>query len=170
MNSGKVVNRNIAIALGVICVVLIAGLTGAVINYTGIINDKDSQIQTLTNQIIDKNSQISNLTDIVQLRKVTILDANRPVTLTPNSVFTIPYSTPYAGIIKIDFSATSPIYFAIGTNHVNATYTRYPYGSADTTPRGSFYAAVFPGNTSVQIFNPNLFLGVTATVTVTYIY
>ena len=53
----KVVGRNVAIALEIICVILAVGLVGAVANYTSIISGKDntiatkdSQIQTLTSQ------------------------------------------------------------------------------------------------------------------------
>jgi len=46
----KVVSRKVAIALGIICVILAVGLVGAVTNYTSVINGKCSQIQTLTNQ------------------------------------------------------------------------------------------------------------------------
>jgi hypothetical protein len=48
MSEKKVVNRNVAIALGIIVIILLVGLVGATANYTSIINDKDSQIQTLT--------------------------------------------------------------------------------------------------------------------------
>lgn len=51
MSEKKVVGRNLAIALGIICVVLAAGLVGAVANYTLIINNKDSAIQSKDSQI-----------------------------------------------------------------------------------------------------------------------
>lgn len=47
---GKFVNRNMAIVLGIICIVFLAGLAGVVFNYTSIINSKDSQMQILTDQ------------------------------------------------------------------------------------------------------------------------
>lgn len=57
MSEKKVVSRNIAITLGIICIIFLVGLVGAVVNYTAMINSrdntistKDSQIQTLTNQ------------------------------------------------------------------------------------------------------------------------
>ena len=53
----KVVGRTVAIALGIICIILAAFLVGAVADYTSIISGKDNtimtdnaQIQTLTNQ------------------------------------------------------------------------------------------------------------------------
>jgi chromosome segregation ATPase len=50
MSEKKVVSRNLAIALGIIVVIVLVGLVAAIANYTSIINDKDSQIQTLANQ------------------------------------------------------------------------------------------------------------------------
>ena len=50
MGEKKVVGRNIAIIVGIICVILMIGLGGAIANYTKIINDKDNTTQTLTNQ------------------------------------------------------------------------------------------------------------------------
>lgn len=50
MSEKKVVSRNVAIALGIICISFLGGLVGAISNYTSIINSKDSQIQTLTDQ------------------------------------------------------------------------------------------------------------------------
>jgi chaperonin cofactor prefoldin len=50
MSEKKVVSRNVAIALGIIIIIVLVGLVGAIANYTSIINDKDSQIQTLANQ------------------------------------------------------------------------------------------------------------------------
>jgi hypothetical protein len=57
MSEKKMVRRSVAIALGIICMILAVGLVGAIANYTSIINGKDntivtkdSQIQTLTNQ------------------------------------------------------------------------------------------------------------------------
>jgi len=50
MSEKKVVSRNLAIALGIIVIIVLVGLVAAIANYTSIINDKDSQIQTLANQ------------------------------------------------------------------------------------------------------------------------
>jgi prefoldin subunit 5 len=52
----KVVSRNVAITLAIICVILGGVLSGSIYNYTSIIGSKDSQIQTL----IGQNSQLKN--------------------------------------------------------------------------------------------------------------
>jgi len=46
----KAVGRTVAIALGIICIILAVGLVGAIADYTSIINGKDNTIATLTNQ------------------------------------------------------------------------------------------------------------------------
>jgi len=57
MSEKKVIGRNVGIALGILCIILVAGIAGAVANYTMVVNNKDniiqtkdSEIQTLTNQ------------------------------------------------------------------------------------------------------------------------
>jgi ABC-type xylose transport system substrate-binding protein len=47
MSEKEVVGRNIAIALGIICMVLAVGLVGAIANYTSIISGKDNTIASL---------------------------------------------------------------------------------------------------------------------------
>lgn len=50
MSEEKFVSRNLAIALEILCVVLASGLVGVIANYASVINEKDSQIRTLTDQ------------------------------------------------------------------------------------------------------------------------
>jgi chaperonin cofactor prefoldin len=57
MSEKKMIGRNVAIALGIVAIILLVGLVGAIANYTSIISGKDniittkdSQIQTLTSQ------------------------------------------------------------------------------------------------------------------------
>jgi chaperonin cofactor prefoldin len=56
MSERKVVGRNVVITVGIIAIILLVGLVGAIANYTSIINNKDSTIQT-------KESQIQTLTN-----------------------------------------------------------------------------------------------------------
>jgi hypothetical protein len=57
----KMVSRNVAIAFGIICVILVASV--AVLSV--VINEKDNTIQTDNNQINSLNSQVDNLTGII---------------------------------------------------------------------------------------------------------
>lgn len=68
----KVVGRTVAIALGIICIVLVVGLVGAIAYYTLTINDKNNTISSLNSQITDKDSQISSLNfQVSDLQNVT---------------------------------------------------------------------------------------------------
>ena len=55
----KVVGRTVAIAIGIIAIVLLVGLVGAMADYTSIINGKDSTITTITNQNNQLNTWLS---------------------------------------------------------------------------------------------------------------
>ena len=85
----KVVDRKIAIALVIICIILAVGIVGAVAFYSQQINtiqskaseiaSLTSQVSSLTSQIADNSLQIQTLTsqknelqDIVSLAKSTI--------------------------------------------------------------------------------------------------
>ena len=61
MREKKVVGRNVAIALGVITIILAVGLVGAIANYASILNNKDSTIQSKDSQIQTLTSQKNQL-------------------------------------------------------------------------------------------------------------
>lgn len=67
----KVVGRNVAIALGIVCILLIAGLGGAMAYYTMAINDKDNQINSANNTINQLNSTIAD-----QINTIASLNVN----------------------------------------------------------------------------------------------
>jgi len=69
MSEKKVVGRNVAIAFGIIAIILTVGLVGAIANYTSILNNKDNTIQT-------KDSQIQTLTN-QKTQLQTWLDGNK---------------------------------------------------------------------------------------------
>ena len=56
----KVVRRSVALGLGIICIVLIAGLGGELAFYFLMVSDRDSTIARKDNQITLLNSEISN--------------------------------------------------------------------------------------------------------------
>ncbi len=64
MSEKKVVRRSVAIALGIACIILIAGIGGAVAYYTRIINDKNSTyndyVETHSHTDTEYNSAISD--------------------------------------------------------------------------------------------------------------
>lgn len=57
----KVVSRTVAIALGIVCIMLLVGLVRAIVLYSSQVNDKDRTISDLQSQISTLNSQKSDL-------------------------------------------------------------------------------------------------------------
>jgi hypothetical protein len=56
----KTVNRKIAIALAVLCIVTIVALNFSIITYYTEMNSKNNQIQTLNDQIVALQTQVAN--------------------------------------------------------------------------------------------------------------
>jgi DNA-binding transcriptional ArsR family regulator/flagellar basal body-associated protein FliL len=57
----KVVGRSVAIALGIICILLIAGLGGAFAYYTMVIHSKENELASANNTISQLNNNVTNL-------------------------------------------------------------------------------------------------------------
>jgi hypothetical protein len=65
----KMVSRSVAIALGIICIVLVASLAGAFAYY---VNDKNNTISSLNSQLSQLNSNVTNLQNQVASLNSTI--------------------------------------------------------------------------------------------------
>jgi cellulose 1,4-beta-cellobiosidase len=61
MTDKKLAKRNVVIALGIICVVSLAGLVGAFAYYMPMIKDRDNTISSLNSEISQLNATITNL-------------------------------------------------------------------------------------------------------------
>lgn len=61
MSEKRVVRRSLAVGLGMICVILIVGVVGAVVAYSSIVSGKDNAIASKDSQIASLNSQLSSL-------------------------------------------------------------------------------------------------------------
>ena len=72
MSKQKVVNRNVAIGIGVLCIVLLVAIVGVAADYTSMLNKKDSQIAGLQSQVQFANSTIDRLIAIVNLSNSTL--------------------------------------------------------------------------------------------------
>jgi hypothetical protein len=57
----KVARKGFIIALGIICVILVACLGGVIAAYTFVLSDKDKTISSLTSQISELSSNVSNI-------------------------------------------------------------------------------------------------------------
>jgi len=68
----KVSRKGIVIALGIICVILVACLGGVITAYTFVINDKNNMISSLDSQISALNSNVTNLQNQIASANFTI--------------------------------------------------------------------------------------------------
>lgn len=57
----KVVSRNVAIALGIITIIVMASLVGVIANYTSVVSMKDGMISSLNSQLLSKDDEIETL-------------------------------------------------------------------------------------------------------------
>lgn len=184
----KMVSRNVAIALGIISIVLLIGLVGAILNYTSIIsgkdNDistKDSQIQTLTNQKnqtqiwLEGNKTLLNQTQtwlqgnnsIANLTKSTIW-ADSNVSVQASSEITKNYTANYAGYISVQVGNLS----TTGNFYVRVTYSSHGVNYDNQIYVGISGTAVFPvlpASIQISVINQGTAVA-NATVTIVYYY
>lgn len=62
MDGKKLVSRNVAVALGIICIILAAGYSVVIVHFTSIVNDRDNTIASLDNQVAGLINDTANLT------------------------------------------------------------------------------------------------------------
>ena len=151
MSEKKVVSRTLAIALGIICVILAVGLVGAI-----------AQITSLQNQI-------SDLTSIVNLAKSTVWVNNQIVNQPHNSYTFWTFSASYAGYVSVN----------VQTSTTDKTYVQVIYSSHGVSYNnqigvGTGGKVVFPilpsSSIEIRVGNTNWISGATETVTITYYY
>lgn len=196
----KVVGRTVAIALGMVCIVLVAGLVGAIAVYTPMVNNlksqtaekdntisslnsqisalnsstssKDSQIAALNLQIAGLNQQVSSIASILSLNVSTYLVHNQDVTLEPN-----------ASTIVFPTDQQTPLYYAgyvyvavqssSNTTYVEGSYSLYGIDYDNSVTVGTSGTAAFPvlpGSIHIRVGNTETVDSVNATITVTYYY
>jgi len=193
----KVVGRNVAIALGIICIIVAVGLVGEIANYTSIISgkdttiaSKDSQIGSLNSQITTKdntissldsqiaskdsqisslNSQVSDLTDTVNLAKSTTWVNDQTVSQPASSYTYWTVSASYAGYVSVWVHSSTT-----DNTYVRVIYSSHGVNYDNQITVGTSGTAVFPllpsSNIEIRVGNSNWFNGATETVTITYYY
>jgi hypothetical protein len=173
----KVVDRKIAIALGIICIILAAGIVGAVILYFSqidAIQSKDSEIASLTSQIADNSLQIETLTsqknelqDIVSLAESAIwVDETLIHPAGYYSYWT--FAADYAGYVKVRLETSN-----VTDNYVRVIYSSHGVDYDNQIDIVAGGVAVFPilPSTSIEIrFDTKSPVASTATLTITYYY
>jgi uncharacterized coiled-coil protein SlyX len=81
MSEKKMVRRSVAIALGIICIALVAGLAGAFAYY---VNRENNTISSLNTQISGKDTQISQLNTQISDQNNTISSLNSQLAILQN--------------------------------------------------------------------------------------
>jgi len=158
----KLVSRNVAVALGIICIILVALI--AYFTVVGI------SAQNSYNNLQNQNNQLQN---IVNLANSTVWVNDQTVSQ-PAGGLGVSYTTwsesaSYAGYVSIDvLSSTTSKTFA------NVVYSAYGVNYNDQVnigTSGTAYFPVLPSSTlTVEVGNGNLVNGATETVTITYYY
>ena len=168
MSERKVVDRNVAIGIGVLCIVLLVAVVGVVFEYVSMINNKNSQITELQSQVGFDNSTINRLTATVSLSNSMVWvndeSVNQPA---GNSSWS--FSASYAGYVVVDVLSSSNL-----TTYVELKYSWNGVNYDSTVNVGSGGSAWFPvlpaSNIGVRVINNNFFAGASETVTITYWY
>jgi predicted PurR-regulated permease PerM len=162
MSERKVVVRNVAIALGIICIILVVGLIVAVANYTSIIKGKDDTIASLQNQVSDLNS-------IINLEKSTVWVNDQTVSQPASSYTYWTVSADYAGYISVQVQTSTTT-----NTYVRVIWSAYGVNYDHQITVGTSGTAVFPvlpcSNIEIRVGNSNIVNGATETVTITYHY
>jgi hypothetical protein len=167
MSEKKVVNRKVAIGIGVLCIVLLVAIIGLVVEYTSMLNNKDSQIADLKNQITFANSTIDRLTAIVNLSNSTIWVDNESINQPAGNFTSWSFSVSYAGYVIVDVLSSST-----SKTDVELSYSWNGVNYDNTVNVGSGGSAWFPvlpaNNIGVRVINKDLSNGASETVTITY--
>jgi cell division protein FtsB len=122
------------------------------------------QVNSLTAENNRLKAEINDLRRIVNLQVRVVLDRDKTVNIPANRYIILTYSTPYAGYIRISFTATQAIFIWVGSSFTGSWYSQI------NGTFGDFIVPVLPGTTSIYISNPSLFFGVTVTLTIEYVY
>jgi hypothetical protein len=148
MSEKKVVRRNVAIALGIICIVLTMGLIGAILG--------------LQNQVNDLNSTLNLDKSTVWISDQTL---EQPANFYTN--WAPGFSASYCGYVSVRVTSTTT------NTYVRIIYTSYGANCDNQIVVGTNGTAVFPvlpsSSIEIRVGNTN-FNGANETVTITYHY
>ncbi|MGD0160427.1 MAG: hypothetical protein ABSB89_09035 [Candidatus Bathyarchaeia archaeon] len=183
----KMVSRSLAITLGIVCILLIAGLGGAIAYYTNTINNKDSTYNdyvsthhhtdsdygSLNTQNTNLQNQVNGLNTALNLGNSTVWVSDQTVSQ-PAGGLGISYTTwaesaSYAGYVSISVTSSTT-----ASTDANVVYSAYGVSYNNPITVGTSGTANFPvlpsSSITVEVGNGNLVGGATETVTITYYY
>lgn len=189
--------RAAAIGVGTLCAILLIALAYSVVTYTSMLQNKDSQIESLNSQIATLggkpnpntstqvsdlqtqianlnsqisglNSQINDLKSIVNLQKSESGISDQTVNQPANSYTSWKISASNAGYFVVNVQSSTTT-----KTYVEVKYSAYGITYDNRVGVGSGGSASFPvlpANIEVDVGNTNLLNGATETVTITYHY
>ena len=192
----KIVNRTIPLALGLICIVLVAGVVGAIAFYAPMVTNLESQltekdtlissmnatIVSLQNslnqssstsatkdaQIVGLNHAISTYLNYLNLNVSDLLVYNQTIYQNAGANTTIYYDmVQFAGYITVEVQSSS------NTTYVVLAYSSYGVNYNSTITVGTVGTAAFPvlpGPLYINVGNTETADAVAAIVTATYTY
>jgi len=145
LSEKKVVRRSVAVGLGIICILLIAGLGGALAYYVSTHHYTDSDYDSL-------NSQNTNLYNIVNLADSTVWVNDTTVTQTASNYTSWHFYGGYAGyvLVSVQTSTTDTTYVEV---IYSAVYSAYSINYDNTITVGTNGTAAFP-----VLFAPEAFM------------
>lgn len=164
----KVVSRTVAIALGILCIFLIAWIGGTVAYFSMMVKDNDDTISSQVSQISDLQNQVSDLNGALNMSKSIVWISSQTVSSPYNSYYSwVPLRVTCAGYVSVTVESSTS-----NDTYVHVIYSAYGVNYDQ-------WRAVGPGGTFVFPVLPTSSLGIyvgasnassTVTVTITYYY
>ena len=167
--SKKMVSRNVAIALGILCIVLIAGLGGALGYYVTNYSHTNSDYNSLEIQSINQENEVNDLGSIINFSNSTIWVNDQTVEQGAGSLSTWAETALYAGYVVVSVLSST-----VSGTHVEVIYSAYGVSFDQTQVVSAGSTAVFPllpcSDIVVGVGNGDIIYSATETVTITYYY
>jgi len=132
LNERKVVRRSVAVGLGIACILLIAGLGGAMAYYVSTHHHADADYDSLS-------TQNTNLYNIVNLASSTVWVNDTTVTQTANNYTSWYFSANYSGYALVNVQTSTA-----ETTYAEAIYSAYGINYNNTITVGTSGTAAFP--------------------------
>jgi predicted PurR-regulated permease PerM len=169
MSEKKMVSRNVALTLGIICIILAASLVVVIAYNITTVNSFTLTDNYDLSQIASLEGQVNNLTNILNLSNSTIWVNSQTVSQGTGSYFPWIFSASYCGYISVLLQTSNIPYTS-----VEFTYSAYGmnYSQAQLVSAGN--TAFFPilpcSDIIVEVGSGNTSSLATVTVTITYYY
>ena len=163
----KVVSRIVAIGLGIVCIMLLVGLVGAILVYSSMIYKKNNKISDLNQQMTSLSLQVADLTSITNLTKSTVWLNFKNASIQAGYENLWNFISTYAGYILVQiFSLTADnIYVRVNYDSHGVNYdNQINVGIGGTT-----VFPVLPASIQISVGNPGMTSATTA-VTIIYYY